>query len=52
LRVGRGLEALEYSGTPEAVKVLKMLADGNAPAQLKQEAKASLDRLARRTTGP
>ncbi len=49
LRLGRALEALEHSGTLDAVKVVKMLADADPQAPLTQQAKAALARLARRT---
>ncbi len=48
LRVLRAVEVLEHIGTPEACQILKRLANGAAGAQLTQEAKASLDRLAKR----
>jgi hypothetical protein len=44
----RALEVLEHIGTPEAKQVLHTLASGPAEARLTQEAKASLERLARR----
>jgi hypothetical protein len=44
----RVLEALEANGTPEARKVLAELAAGPADSPTTQEAKASLQRLARR----
>jgi truncated hemoglobin YjbI len=49
LRDVRALEVLEHIGTPEARQVLKVLAEGAPEARLTQEAKASLERLARRT---
>ena len=48
LRVLRAVEVLEYIGTPEAQAVLKELAQGAPEARLTQEAKAALDRLAKR----
>jgi WD40 repeat protein len=50
LREVRALEVLELLGTPEARKVLEELARGAPDAALTREAKASLERLARRTT--
>jgi WD40 repeat protein len=44
----RAVEALEHLGSPEAVQLLKTLADGVPEARLTQEAKASLERLGRR----
>jgi hypothetical protein len=46
----RVIEALEANGTPEARKVLADLAAGPTDSPLAGEAKASLQRLARRTT--
>jgi hypothetical protein len=48
-RVSRCLEVLEHIGTPEARQVLEVLAKGSPGARLTEEAKASLDRLAKRT---
>jgi hypothetical protein len=48
LQVVRAVEVLENIGTPEARELLKSLADGVPEAVLTQEAKASLERLARR----
>jgi RNA polymerase sigma factor (sigma-70 family) len=48
LRSLRALEVLERSGTPEARRLLESLARGAPEARLTQEAKASLQRLARR----
>src|SRR5207247_931342 len=48
LRVFRAIEVLEHIGTPEAQEVLKELAKGASEARLTQEAKAALDRLAKR----
>ncbi len=50
LRALRAVEVLEHLGTPEARQVLRMLTKGVAEARLTQEAKASLERLARGTT--
>lgn len=50
LRTLRALETLEYIGTAEAQQVLATLAGGDAEARWTQEAKASLARLARRST--
>jgi hypothetical protein len=47
LRALRALEVLELAGTPEARQVLERLAKGAPQAQLTQDAKASLERLAR-----
>jgi hypothetical protein len=43
------VELLESIGTVEARRVLQTLADGIEEAELTQQAKASLARLARRT---
>jgi WD40 repeat protein len=51
LRSLRALMALEYAGTAAARQLLRALADGAPEARLTQEAKASLDRLARRSAG-
>jgi dipeptidyl aminopeptidase/acylaminoacyl peptidase len=50
----RAIEVLEHIGTPEARRVLQILATGTPEARLTQEATASLERLARRpaTAGP
>jgi hypothetical protein len=48
LRQLRAVEVLEQIGTPEARQVLQTLAQGAPEARLTQEAKASLDRLAKR----
>jgi hypothetical protein len=45
----RAVETLEHIGSSEAQEVLKTLATGAPEARLTQEAKASLDRLAKRT---
>jgi hypothetical protein len=50
LRAWRTLEALEAMGTPDAKQVLKRLAQGAEGARLTSEAKASLERLAKRPT--
>jgi hypothetical protein len=49
LRPFRALEVLEHLGTPEAQQVLESLAQGAPEARLTQEAKASLERLAKRS---
>jgi WD40 repeat protein len=51
LRLSRAVEALERIGTAEARKVLRELSQGAADAWLTQEAKASLERLAKRGAG-
>ena len=48
LRVWRVIQVLEGIGTPEAQGVLKTLAEGAPASRLTQEAKASLERLAKR----
>jgi RNA polymerase sigma factor (sigma-70 family) len=48
LREVRAVEALEHAGTPEARALLQRLAGGAPEARLTREAKASLERLARR----
>jgi RNA polymerase sigma factor (sigma-70 family) len=48
LRAIRAVEVLEHLGTPEAQEVLQRLAQGAPEARLTQEAKASLERLAKR----
>ena len=48
LRALRAIEVLEISGTPEARRVLAGMATGEPRGRLTQEAKASLERLARR----
>jgi WD40 repeat protein len=50
LRPLRGVETLEHIGSPQAQEVLKTLAQGAPEARLTQEAKASLERLTRRST--
>jgi hypothetical protein len=52
LRQLRAVEVLERLGNPEARQLLEALAKGAPEARLTQEAKASLDRLTKRTTGP
>jgi len=47
-RATRGVEALEYIGTPEARKALEALAKDKADSRLAQEAKESLARWAKR----
>jgi hypothetical protein len=51
LRAVRGIEALEHIGTPEARQVLQALSQGAPEARLTREAKASLQRLAKRAPG-
>jgi WD40 repeat protein len=48
VRALRGVEVLEHIGTPGARQVLAKLAEGTPEARLTREAKASLERLARR----
>jgi WD40 repeat protein len=52
LQALRAVEVLEHAGTPEARRVLRALARGAAEARLTREAKASLDRLMRRSSRP
>ena len=52
IRVLRAVEVLEHIGTSAACQILKDLAEGAAEAQLTQEAKASLARLAKRANRP
>jgi hypothetical protein len=52
LRAVRAAEALEAIGTPEAKRLLALLARGAAEARLTQEASAALDRLDRRRAVP
>jgi WD40 repeat protein len=52
LRELRVVEALEYAGTAEAAELLKKLAAGDAKAPLTQDAKATLERLAKRDAKP
>jgi WD40 repeat protein len=49
LRRYRGIQVLEYIGSPDARRVLKRFAEGAPLARQTQEARASLSRLARRT---
>jgi HEAT repeat protein len=51
LRALRALVVLEHIGTPEAREVITTLAKGAPEARLTQEAKASLQRLAKRSDG-
>jgi hypothetical protein len=44
----RAIEVLEHIGTPDANELLQTLATGAPEARLTQEAKASLERLAKR----
>jgi WD40 repeat protein len=48
LREMRAFRVLEQAGTPEARDLLKRLAEGVPPAWLTRQAKASLERLAKR----
>jgi hypothetical protein len=48
----RAVEVLEHVGSPEAREVLEKLAGGAPEARLTREARAALDRLAKRPTGP
>jgi WD domain, G-beta repeat len=48
IRSLRAVEALEYAATPEARLLLEALAGGLAEARLTREAKASVERLAKR----
>ena len=52
LRGLRALHALEQIGTPDAQEQLRKLAGGAPEARLTREAKASLDRLAKRPLAP
>jgi hypothetical protein len=47
-RALRTLEVLERTGSPEAKSALEELAKGAAEAELTREAKATLERLAKR----
>lgn len=46
----RAIEVLKVAATPEAKRLLEMLAAGAAEAELTREAKASLQRLAKRAS--
>src|SRR5262249_37301580 len=48
LRIIRAVQVLEYTDDPEARKLLEKLAQGAPTARLTQEAKAALERLAKR----
>jgi hypothetical protein len=50
LRALRAVEVLEHIGTPAACEALQTLSRGAPQARLTQEARASLQRLARRAT--
>jgi hypothetical protein len=52
LRGLRAVELLEHIGTPEAQQLLEKAAAGLDEARLTREAKASLDRLAKRPAAP
>ena len=52
LRTIRAVETLERMNTPEARDILKSLAAGALQAHMTQEAKATLDRLAKRPDAP
>ncbi len=52
VRGGRAVEALERSGAPEAVDVLRALAKEASEAAVKKQAAAALDRLARKEAAP
>jgi hypothetical protein len=52
IREVRAVEALELAGTADARRTLEALAAGDPAARLTREARASLDRLARRPVGP
>jgi WD40 repeat protein len=51
LRALRALEVLERVDVPEARQVLQKLAEGTPDARLTEEAKASLERLGKRSAG-
>jgi roadblock/LC7 domain-containing protein len=51
LRALRAAEALEHIGTPSAREALRALAEGETDPGVAQEAKAALERLARRSLG-
>jgi len=48
----RAVEVLEHTGSLEARRILRSLAQGTPEARLTREAKASLKRLAKRTAKP
>jgi RNA polymerase sigma factor (sigma-70 family) len=52
LRAMRALEVLERAGTPEARRLLEAIAGGTSGFRLTREAKASAERLAKRTPVP
>jgi RNA polymerase sigma factor (sigma-70 family) len=52
VRALRAVEVLEHCGTPEAQRVLEVLAHGAPEARLTFAAKASLERVAKRTCSP
>jgi WD40 repeat protein len=52
LQMLRGIEVLENIGSAEAKKVLEAVAGGTPDFRITQEARASLDRLAKRSTTP
>jgi hypothetical protein len=51
LRAVRAIHVLELAGTAEAKEVLRTLAGGAPEAPVTQEARASLERLAKRGAG-
>jgi hypothetical protein len=52
LRLSRALAVLERAGTPEARQALQEVAKGPPAARLVQEARAALERLAKRSADP
>jgi hypothetical protein len=52
LRTGRALQVLESIGTPQAKEILEGLSHGATAARRTEEAKAALQRLARRSVKP
>jgi hypothetical protein len=52
LRALRAIGVLEHIGNPDAQQVLKTVATGAPQARLTQEAKAALERLARKSASP
>lgn len=52
LRTWRVMEVLEHIATPEAEQILEKLAQGAPAHRITEEAKASLQRLAKRPTAP